>query len=378
MSKNDQKLVRGVSEGVNRVPHSFDAFDDESINSKPSDASLAGARSVNNVTDSSVHSVGTRSVYTTGGEAVETTKVKGLAKSLRYDEHAMTLEELGDTYDTDINEMDPLHSRGLSAREAHMRQQSLGKNTMSQHKSTHPFRVFLLQFSDTFMLLLEFAAFLSLLSYTLEKDDVDLYIGEFLLGAVFLQCIATYRQEARSDQLMETFRMLAPQFCICIREGVQLRIDSEHLVVGDLIKLYTGMKVPSDCRLIYIASGYLFRVDQSSITGENEPVECNCIASKEPNVLDAYNVIFGGSLVVEGEALAVVIRSGDRTLLGDLVRITGDVRKNSSTLKEDLREFVWLVARLSVGLGLVVFLLGMYRGMPLMETLMNGLVGELY
>lgn len=325
-------------------------------------------------TDDSSRVSTAKSVHMSGGEY---TQSKGVSKSLRYNEHKMSLSELSAAYGTDINIIDPGLSRGLYAGEANNRQVTLGKNIMSQHKSTHPLKILILQFSDTFMLLLEFAAFLSLLSYTLEEDEVDLYIGVFLLAAVFLQCIAQYRQEARSDQLMEKFRMLAPQFCICIREGTQLRMDSEQLVVGDLVKLYPGVKVPSDCRLIHISSGYLFRVDQSSITGENEPVECNCVESKEANVLDAYNVIFGGSLVVEGEALAVVIRSGDKTLLGDMVRITGDVLKGTSTLKEDLKDFVWVVARLSVGLGLVVFFLGMYRGMPLMETLMDGLVGEI-
>ena len=356
----------------------LDVFDNESVGSRQSSGYISTSfrsHAQNNFSDNASYASLTPSMRT-GSGASTATESSGIAKSLRYDEHAMSLEELAEAYGTSINLKNPICSTGLSAREAEIRQQSFGKNIMSHYHAEHPFKMFLLQFTDTFMILLEFAAFLSLLSYTLEENVVDLYIGEFLLGAVFLQCIATYRQEARSDQLMESFRMLAPQFCICIREGVQLRIDSEKLVVGDLVKLYTGVKVPSDCRLIHVSSGYLFRVDQSSITGENEPVECNCAPSKEANVLDAYNVIFGGSLVVEGEALAIVIRSGDKTLLGDMVRITGDVQKGNSTLKDDLKDFVWVVARLSVGLGLVVFLLGMFRGLPLMETLMDGLVGN--
>lgn len=359
-------------------PSQADVFDNESVGSRQTSGNISTSfrsQAQNKFSDNASYASVSPSVHTSSGLSTATEST-GIAKSLRYDEHTMSLEELVEAYGTAVNLKNPIASTGLSGREAHIRQQSFGKNIMSHYHSEHPLKMFLLQFTDTFMILLEFAAFLSLLSYTLEENEVDLYIGEFLLGAVFLQCIATYRQEARSDQLMESFRMLAPQYCICIREGVQLRIDSEQLVVGDLVKLYTGVKVPSDCRLIHISSGYLFRVDQSSITGENEPVECNCVPSKEANVLDAYNVIFGGSLVVEGEALAIVIRSGDKTLLGDMVRITGEVQKGNSTLKDDLKDFVWVVARLSVGLGLVVFLLGMFRGLPLMETLMDGLVGK--
>jgi magnesium-transporting ATPase (P-type) len=374
---DQERDMRGGGGGRRTTAHGlkYDSFDLESITS-----STTGNKPSDKVPPPKKYPTDSGSVYSTSGRTTATTATtatsqsKGLSNKLRYSEHGMTLDELAEVFETHINISDPIRSRGLSADTAHERQRNLGKNTMTQHKSAHPLRVFLLQFTDTFMALLQFAAFLSLLAWTLEEDPVDLYVGIFLLLAVFLQCIATFRQEARSDQLMDKFRLLAPQFCICIREGVQLRIDSEQLVVGDLVKLYTGCKVPSDCRLIYLSPGYIFRVDQSSITGENEPVECNAGPSKETSVLDAYNVIFSGSLVVEGEALAVVVRSGDGTLLGDMVKVTGGVEKELSTLKKDLKDFVWVVARLSVGIGIVVCLLGVFRGLPLMETLMDGLV----
>ena len=353
----------------------YDGFDVESVGESSFSSRFTMTRQKRNhelPSNSSVYSSATNTTNTSGSTATT-----GISSSLRYNEHAMDLEHLAEAFETDINFRDPIRSFGLTAGAANERQQSLGKNLMTQHKSTHPLKLFVLQFTDTFMLLLQFAAFLSLLSWTFDEDPVDLYIGIFLLGAILLQCIATFRQEARSDKLMEKFRMLTAQFCICIREGVQLQIDSQHLVVGDLIKLYAGCKVPSDCRLLYLSPGYVFRVDQSSITGENEPVECNCAPSTEENVLDAYNIVFSGSLVVEGEALALVIRSGDDTLLGDMVKITGTVDKDTSTLKKDLQDFVWVVARLSIGIGVIVFLLGIYRGLPIMETLMDGLVGML-
>ena len=59
----------------------------------------------------------------------------------------------------------------------------------------------------------------------------------------------------------------------------------------------------------------VLQADQSMITGENEPVEVS-VNAMDPNALEARNIIFNGSLVVDGGCLAVVIRTGDDTLIG--------------------------------------------------------------
>jgi sodium/potassium-transporting ATPase subunit alpha len=301
-----------------------------------------------------------------------------LRSVIKYTEHAMSLSQLSEAFGTDLNEKDPNMSLGLTAMTCNSRLNAHGRNAISPPPTTPRWMLFLLQFTDTFMVLLQFASFLSLLSWCLEeqpRDPVDLYIGLFLIVVVIFQCTSTFWQEAKSDELMEKFRALAPQFSICIREGVQLRIPSEDLVVGDLVKLSTGVKVPADCRLIYIAPGNLFRVDQSSITGESEPVECNCRVSSERSAFDGHNIAFSGSLVVEGDALAVIVRAGDRTLLGDMVRMTNDLGKQAGTLKEDVGDFVWVLSKIAVGMGVVIFLCGIYRGLPILETLIDGFIG---
>jgi sodium/potassium-transporting ATPase subunit alpha len=303
-------------------------------------------------------------------------KIRSTAK---YTEHTMTMGALSDLFGTHINEHDPHLSRGLSASLANNLLLTNGNNTISPPITTPRWMLFMLQFTETFMVLLQFAAFLSLLSYFLQeapKDPLDLYIGIFLIVVVIFQCASTYWQETKSDELMEKFRALAPQYSLCIREGVQLRLPSTDLVVGDIIRLPMGVKVPADCRLIYISSGSMFRVDQSSITGESEPVDCNCKISSENNAFEAFNLTFSGSLVVEGEALAVIIRSGDHTLLGDMVKLSSGLGREASMLKQDVGEFVWVLSKIAVFMGLMVFLAGIYRGLPVLDTLIDGFIGQ--
>lgn len=297
--------------------------------------------------------------------------------TVRYDEHTMTISEICDVYGTHVNQTAPEFSNGLTNGEAANRLMANGSNDLTPPKQSSNLKIFLLQFTDTFMILLELVAFLSLLSWSLEdpRNPTDLYIGLFLVFVILAQSFWMYKQETHSAMLMEKFRTLAPQFCICIREGNQLRIRSEALVVGDLIKLTSGSKIPADCRLVKIFSNDVFKVDQSSITGESEPVNCCCTASRESSAFDAYNIVFGGSLVVEGEALGVVIRSGDKTLLGHTARMTGGYEKKLSTLQADVDAFVYTVAKIAIAMGIFVFLLGFLRGMPLFESLMDGLIG---
>lgn len=87
--------------------------------------------------------------------------------------------------------------------------------------------------------------------------------------------------------------------------------------MGDIVQINIGDKVPADCRVILNRS---MKVDQSLITGESEPIDASVVAV-DRNPLEAHNLVFNGSLVVGGSCLAVVIRTGDHSLVGKSVHI---------------------------------------------------------
>ena len=136
---------------------------------------------------------------------------------------------------------------------------------------------------------------LSILAYIINPHDVSsLYLGIILLVVVVVTCYETYSQEAKSDELMEKFRAMVPEAVSCIRGGSLGPIPCDNLVVGDIIRLTSGDKVPADCRMISAAS---MLVDQSMITGESEAVEIVVdAADKDP--LESRNLVFNGSLVL--------------------------------------------------------------------------------
>ena len=112
--------------------------------------------------------------------------------------------------------------------------------------------LFLLQFTNVLMLLLIFVATVAIILYFVHPAQyTNLYIGVLLFIAVIITCYETYSQEAKSDSLMEKFRAMVPAQASVIRDGVMKPTDSTMIVIGDLIRLKTGDKVPADCRIIH-------------------------------------------------------------------------------------------------------------------------------
>jgi len=109
------------------------------------------------------------------------------------------------------------------------------------------------------------------------------------------------------------------------------------------------------------------------ITGESEPVD-NTVVASDPNALEARNIIFNGSLVVDGGCYAVIIRSGDATLIGTMVEMTGDVGKASSTLKADIEYFVKVLTVFALIQAASIFIVGLSRGLDPIQVFIQGFV----
>jgi sodium/potassium-transporting ATPase subunit alpha len=302
-------------------------------------------------------------------DALERTGGKGAAGA--YSEHMYPLEVLADKYKTHIDVNDPTKSRGLSADKAAELLKEMGPNLLTPPPRVPLWLLFLLQFANYLMVLLQVTALLCIILFIVDPSVLDnLYLGVLLFVVVFITCYETYSQEAKSDQLMAQFRALVPQSASVVRDGNLQPLPVADLVVGDVIRLKSGDKVPADCRVIYNES---MKSDQSMITGEAEPVDIQVIAA-DPNSLEAKNIIFNGSLVVDGGCYAVVIRTGDATLIGTMVELTGDVNKAASTLKADIDYFVKVLTLFALCQAALIFIVGLSRGYNPLTVFIYGFV----
>lgn len=92
------------------------------------------------------------------------------------------------------------------------------------------------------------------------------------------------------------------QFAVVIRGGETLSVKAEELVVGDLVEVKFGDRIPADIRIVEARS---FKVDNSSLTGESEPQSRNTEFSNE-NPLETKNLAFFSTNAVEGTIFILI------------------------------------------------------------------------
>ena len=109
---------------------------------------------------------------------------------------------------------------------------------------------------------------------------------------------------------------MMPSQCVVIRNGQKLKIDCQNLVIGDVVKITIGDKIPADIRLIGLSG---LKTELSALNGESEPVECQ-LKSANDDPMYSKNIIFNSCLIIEGDAVGVVVKTGDNTFIGSIAK----------------------------------------------------------
>jgi Ca2+-transporting ATPase len=195
--------------------------------------------------------------------------------------------------------------------------------------------------------------------------------------ALLIVSLVAAVQEYRSEQALEKLANLVPPTCTVLRDGRVLdSFPAKELVVGDLLLLGTGDRVPADCRVI---DSVELRVDESSFTGENDPVSktgeglvipgTTTTTTAAPNITQQTNAVFTGTLVNAGRGRALVVCVGDKTEFGRIACALSTVTTRKSPLQNKIDELGKRLAYLSSAAIAVIALLGLFMGRPFLETL---------
>ena len=133
---------------------------------------------------------------------------------------------------------------------------------------------------------------------------------------------------------------MQPTIATVKRNGVEIQLNAEELVPGDIVRVRLGEKIPADCRLISCDD---LQVNTSQLTGESAPVICT-VKCTNMNFLESTNLIFYSSLVVQGAGEAVVVNIGDATVLGQVGKMTRSSGGSEITgLHREINRFVLFV-----------------------------------
>ncbi|CAJ0579123.1 unnamed protein product, partial [Mesorhabditis spiculigera] len=300
----------------------------------------------------------------------------GNASSLIPDfhEHSLTIEQLADKFPLSrINAEKPGNSQGLRQDEVQVKLRKSGSNTIKPFDPRSTICLYLQQFFQTFRILLLVPAILCLVIYFLEMHHIQrLYLAVILFSVLIAMTSLSYYQERVSVMQVRGFQKMLATHCHVIRGGMTQRISSENLVIGDLVKIQFGDRIPADLRLLQTDS---LRLDTSWITGDLEPLPfCEEPAERDLSALETQNIAFNGCECTSGSGLGVVVRAGNDTVLGKLAQSGWQEVAKPSRLTNDHTRFCRFIALSSVVLGLatVVFGVTVSHVSSLLHVLVNG------
>ena len=282
-----------------------------------------------------------------------------LKKEVEFDEHKISIDELFARLGTD-------QAKGLTEERARQVLERDGPNALSPPKTTPEWIKFCKQLFGGFAMLLWTGAILCFVAYGISEATYDdapkdnLWLGVALTVVVFLTGVFSYFQEAKSSRIMESFKNMVPQQAVVIRNGDKRTIKAEDLVQGDIIEVKFGDRVPADIRVLH-AHG--FKVDNSSLTGESEP-QARTPEFTNENPLETRNVAFFSTNAVEGTCTGVVIRTGDRTVMGRIANLASGLNTGETPIAREISHFIHLITSVAVFLGvsffIIAFVLGYY------------------
>ena len=184
---------------------------------------------------------------------------------------------------------------------------------------------------------------------------VNLLLGAVLLFVATMNSSIEFYQEYKSAEILNSFMSLVPPLCTVLRDGNPSEINAKDVVIGDILSLKSGDKIPADIRIIQAND---FKVDNSSITGESEPQE-RVPSVFEGAYLEAGNLAFSGTMAVSGEALGIVIRTGDESVLGQIAKLTCSDDGRPSQMSKEIDLFVKKIALVAFVMAVVFFVYGL-------------------
>jgi P-type Ca2+ transporter type 2C len=235
--------------------------------------------------------------------------------------------------------------QGLSQNEATRRLSASGLNELPQVKVISVWTRFFRQFQSALIYILLLALALDLLLWLREGAAAIPFEAIAIALILLLNAGLGAYQESKAEAALERLKALAVPSVWVMRDDTLVTIVASQLVVGDIVRIEAGDRVPADGRL---DEGQGVLVDESILTGESVPVD---------KVLG--DELFSGTLLVRGKGYFEVVRTGPASAMGRLATLIGGIDISQTPLERRLTAFGNQVAIAILGFGLVLIIGGL-------------------
>jgi Ca2+-transporting ATPase len=260
-----------------------------------------------------------------------------------------------------MHELD-VSREGLTSQEAQQRLAKYGYNELVAKKRKSALSMFLGEFKDIFILLLIAATiFSAIIGYYdvitgAEEGFMEAMADAIIIGAiVILVAITSFVQEYRAEKAIEAMKKLTAPKARVIRDGQEIIIPAKEIVPGDILALESGDHVPADARIIEAIE---LKANEAILTGESAPVNKDVAPVKnEAPISERRNTLFTATHVVYGRGKAVVTTTGMNTEFGKIAEMVQTAQEEETPLQKKLDKFASKIAKVVVGVCVVIFAL---------------------
>ena len=264
--------------------------------------------------------------------------------------------------------LDSLHTdaeRGLSPEEVARSRERFGANTLEEVRPSSAWTLVLDSVREPMMVVLLSIAALSVVFGKIAEAVVMVFVVAAYVGVEFIN-------KFRSDRIMTRLRELTQPTTALIRGGQTQDVPTSDVVVGDLVVLSEGSRIPADMRLIESRG---LQVNESSLTGETLPAQKNADArvGEQASLGDRVNCAFSGTTVVAGEGRGIVVAVGKASELGKIAEAVQRQAKEKTFIQEAMTRLAKTLAVLAIAVSLLIPAVGFLRGLGLQEMILTWL-----
>lgn len=242
---------------------------------------------------------------------------------------------------------------GLSVNESEKRLKKYGKNELPRKEKFTKLDIVISQFKSPLVYILLVAAFVS---FALE-EFIDMGV---ILFAVVINAVVGFIQETKAGDALEKLKQMINYKSYVFRDGIEKEINSSDIVIGDIVVLKAGDRVPADGRILEV---HELDIDESSLTGESFPVSKVIKTIDQKGVSESKkNMVYMGTSVVRGRGLVVVVSTGIETKFGKIAFLLKETKEEKTPLQIKLAEFSKWFGILTVIMVVFIVIVGLIRG----------------
>ena len=253
--------------------------------------------------------------------------------------------------------------QGLTSTQAKQQFALFGANLLTKQKKTGAFPLLIAQFKSPIILILLFAAGLSVFLH--DKTDALIIIGIVLISGL----LGFWQEKGAADALGKLLAMVQVKITV-LRDGQTRDVPLEEVVPGDVTILNAGDVIPGDC--LILESKDLF-VDEATLTGETYPVEKSvAVLPAETDLNQRGNSLWMGTHVVSGTATALVVGTGTQTEFGKISdRLK--LRPQATEFELGVKHFGFFLMEVTLILVILIFAINVYFARPVLDAFLFSL-----